>query len=372
MGDQKWHSVVSVLLGSAGFLPAVLFLSLTSSARLGAAADPVFPATPGNTAAAQARRVGPQIVFEEEVINFGRVEHGRRIPHTFRFTNTGSKLLEILNVDPACGCTRAGAWDRTVAPAQSGQIPLELDTTGMVGGVRRSIKVTTNVPSRRELRLWLEGEVEAALSAEPASLAFGVLYPENQPWRKRVRIIPLQAKAAALELPHSDSPAFVATLRETQPGKEFELAVEARSGLTPGAYAGEIKVRLSGAGANELVIPVSAYMPDAVLVRPKQIKLRSDPLPAAQERTLSVRYTRAGRLEIGKVAVLAPGVTAKVQTIKAGREFRITVKFPQGFVLPPDGTAAQVETNDPGARVVTIPILADRVSGGSGGTSQRR
>lgn len=51
----------------------------------------------------------PQFKFEEEVYDFGNVEAGAEVSHTFRFKNTGKTPLTILSAKGSCGCTKVEA-----------------------------------------------------------------------------------------------------------------------------------------------------------------------------------------------------------------------------------------------------------------------
>ena len=68
---------------------------------------------------------GPKIQFADIVYDFGKVNSGAPVKHTFVFTNIGTATLQILDVHPGCGCTTAGTWDKQVEPGKTGSIPLE-------------------------------------------------------------------------------------------------------------------------------------------------------------------------------------------------------------------------------------------------------
>src|SRR5437899_12094401 len=69
---------------------------------------------------------GPRIAFDQTAYDFGKVESGELIKHTFFFTNTGNALLEVSDVRPSCGCTAAGAWATQVEPGKFRSIPVQV------------------------------------------------------------------------------------------------------------------------------------------------------------------------------------------------------------------------------------------------------
>ncbi len=59
-------------------------------AMLGAAFFPVH-----------AQEKAPQIVFDNQTKDFGKVTEGELLKHVFRFTNKGNATLEIIKVEPS-------------------------------------------------------------------------------------------------------------------------------------------------------------------------------------------------------------------------------------------------------------------------------
>src|SRR5689334_22874776 len=82
---------------------------------------------------------GPQIQFDNQVYDFGKVTAGDVVKHTFVFTNTGTQTLELSDVHPSCGCTTAGDWTRKVEPGQTGSIPLQVNTANFNGAVTKTV-----------------------------------------------------------------------------------------------------------------------------------------------------------------------------------------------------------------------------------------
>src|SRR6187402_1557444 len=47
----------------------------------------------------------PEMTFEEEVFDFGKIIQGEKVTHAFTFKNTGKKSLIISSASGSCGCT---------------------------------------------------------------------------------------------------------------------------------------------------------------------------------------------------------------------------------------------------------------------------
>ncbi|MEP0478836.1 MAG: DUF1573 domain-containing protein, partial [Nonlabens sp.] len=60
------------------------------------------------TAAAASKEVAgdyPEMTFAETEFDFGTVEEGAVVEHEYKFTNTGSAPLIVVNAKGSCGCT---------------------------------------------------------------------------------------------------------------------------------------------------------------------------------------------------------------------------------------------------------------------------
>lgn len=101
----------------------------------------------------------PAIKFKSTTIDFGEVESGKIVDINFEFENTGSDLLIINNVIPACGCTTAGLTKKEYKGGEKGTIASRFNTNGYNGKVIKTITVTSNDPAAAETHLTLSGTV---------------------------------------------------------------------------------------------------------------------------------------------------------------------------------------------------------------------
>ena len=96
----------------------------------------------------------PIIAFEEEFHDFGEVQEGEVVEHTFTFTNEGEGPLIISNAQGSCGCT-VPDWPRQpFAPGQKGQIKVSFDSKNRAGRQDKRVTLTTNaVPQSKVLNI---------------------------------------------------------------------------------------------------------------------------------------------------------------------------------------------------------------------------
>ena len=100
----------------------------------------------------------PEITFEQEEQDFGTIEQGDNVEHTFKFTNTGNTDLVIAKAQASCGCT-VPYWPREpIRPGESSEIRVTYHSKGKSGKQRKSITVTSNtVPNKKTI--YITGEV---------------------------------------------------------------------------------------------------------------------------------------------------------------------------------------------------------------------
>jgi uncharacterized protein DUF1573 len=114
-------------------------------------------------------------VFDQTSYDFGDVEQGARVAHTYTFRNDGGLDLTIDNVRAFCGCTAAVASARVVSPGGAGRIEVTFDTARDFGRTPRSITVYTNDPLQPVTTLALVGNVDADVAVDPVDLYVGHL-----------------------------------------------------------------------------------------------------------------------------------------------------------------------------------------------------
>lgn len=130
--------------------------------------QPVQPQTPPVPS-------GPKTVmsFGEEVWDFGSVNDGEKVEHTYKFKNSGNDPLIISNATGSCGCT-VPQWPREpIAPGKSGEIKVVFDSKGKQGKRNQQVTITANTePATTTIRM--TGEVislggAAATTTQPTT-----------------------------------------------------------------------------------------------------------------------------------------------------------------------------------------------------------
>ncbi len=100
------------------------------------------------------------IKFEKTTHNFGTFsEANPKVTCSFKFTNTGTKLLVIHQAIASCGCTVPQYPKEPIKPGESGEIIVTYDGEGKFPGhFRKTITLRTNA-KQEIVRLYVEGEM---------------------------------------------------------------------------------------------------------------------------------------------------------------------------------------------------------------------
>ncbi len=200
---------------------------------------------------------GQTIAVDIPSADAGTVQRGTVITKEFVVKNTGSALLRIADVKPACGCTRA-KFDKTIAPGGTGKIVLTIDTKSFRGPISKSAKVLSNDSATPEISLIVVASVRGIVRAEPS---------------ESLRIQAMQGHLGKAELlltsEHADFKPTAITTTESylhavlnpaiEPGN-WKVRVFSDSKAPAGPILGEVIVKTGITEEPEFRIPVSGVI----------------------------------------------------------------------------------------------------------------
>ena len=134
-------------------------------------APTVTPPTSPTATATPPAPTGPTTTmnFEELTFDFGTVQEGEKVSHTYKFTNTGSEPLVLSDAKGSCGCT-VPKWPREpIAPGASSEIVVEFNSQGKKGQRNQKVTLTANTNPPQTF-LSLTGTVNPADGATQPSI----------------------------------------------------------------------------------------------------------------------------------------------------------------------------------------------------------
>ena len=96
--------------------------------------------------------------FAEKTHEFGTINEGDIVEHTFAFTNTGDAPLIIQDARATCGCTIPKKPEGPVAPGESSEIQVRFNSQGKSGMQNKTITITANTEPATT-QLFIKAEV---------------------------------------------------------------------------------------------------------------------------------------------------------------------------------------------------------------------
>ncbi|UMB60886.1 DUF1573 domain-containing protein [Lutibacter sp. A80] len=92
----------------------------------------------------------PAFEFEQEVIDYGKIEQNADGVRAFKFTNTGKSPLIISRIQSSCGCTVPTKPKDPIMPGKTGEIEVKY-ATNRIGGFNKTITIFSNAtePTKR-------------------------------------------------------------------------------------------------------------------------------------------------------------------------------------------------------------------------------
>lgn len=121
-----------------------------------AANQPEVPADTVNVA---------RLDFPEKDFEFGVVDEGDKVNHTFTFKNTGKVPLTITNARGSCGCTVPDWPKEPIAVGDEGEIKVVFNTKGKRNKQTKTVTLTANTYPVNTV-LTLKGDVTPDPKAE--------------------------------------------------------------------------------------------------------------------------------------------------------------------------------------------------------------
>jgi hypothetical protein len=101
----------------------------------------------------------PVLSVDNPEFQFGKINQGEKVEHTYVLTNSGKSDLRIRKVSASCGCTAVQPEKTVVAPGESVNIKTVFNSAGKVGNQNKTVTIITNDPKKSKMILWVKGEV---------------------------------------------------------------------------------------------------------------------------------------------------------------------------------------------------------------------
>lgn len=183
---------------------------------------------------------GPAIRFDNEVTgfgdvkavyNFGEINNGETLSHTFSYFNPGSDTLVLRNVHSTCpSCTIIENYDKIIAPGGKGKIRVTYKAKGASRPVHQKTYITTNIPEGNRIALMLKGTLIGekrtdTIKVVPYPLNFGRIEPTDSFRESKVRVKNYFTKALSVTDIIASNNRTEVSVETALEGKEYIIVV---------------------------------------------------------------------------------------------------------------------------------------------------
>jgi hypothetical protein len=111
----------------------------------------------------------PDIKFEQETHDFGRISQGEKVSHAFKFKNTGGANLIISSANGSCGCTVPEYPKKPILPGEEAVVNVVFSSEGKSGMVEKTVTLVTNCEPSTKI-IYIKANIIVPTSANPNQL----------------------------------------------------------------------------------------------------------------------------------------------------------------------------------------------------------
>jgi hypothetical protein len=311
----------------------------------------------------------PRAAVVKNGFDLGVVAVGQDVEQVFDVRNDGDAPLTLGKATVSRG-GKVTAAPATIAPGQTGQVRLAVDTFLVRGKVPVMAAFPTNDPVTARLELTLSIEVKPFISIDPGQARY--LMVQGAPAgtiRQRVWAPDADIVITGATSPH----AFLAVAFREATAGERDPAVDRRQWLVDitlptdapvGALAGHVVLSIAHPAQKKAWIPVSGFVRPMFAVTPPAADLGTFDPKAPSLGVLVVKNFADESAELTAVTCTIAGLRPAIEVVEAGHHWRIRLSADPALSGPVQGTL-RITTSSPKVPFIEVPLSGVAKPGGS-------
>ena len=294
--------------------------------------------------------------------DFGPVEPGRRLRHTFTIRNSGTAPLTILGVD----VSEPGMRSRVsgpVTPGESGQIGIEWDTDRPNGNLDGQAVVRTNDPQRPRVTFTMTGVVTRSIDIRPSPDVFFTVF-RDETAERRVTIVNTEERPLTIKGIRPVGGHVTAELQTVQPGKTYELVMKVPRGLPAGRYLEAVDIDTDHPRLTQLRVAVNVFVKDNLFTSPEVIDFGTLSLEHVASSSSFALYSQSTTLKKREGIFAIISITTDVPCLRIERSpqgtsgtfgFTVSIDPKRVHAGSLDGSI-RIQTDDKTFPVIVLPV----------------
>jgi hypothetical protein len=204
-------------------------------------------------------RARADLYAAQATVDVGEVRCGAPLKYLFTFVNRGSEPVEIVQVQPSCGCLTPRLAQARLQPKDQGTLLLEVNTLSQASGPHSwpvRIHYQTGA-GELELTLQLTGKIITEIIMQPAALT---LFTETA-LEHSLTLTDLRSRPLTITAVHVSSSRLQAHVRDSGQDPQGHLrctiAVAISADCPPGRYEDILSVCTDDSAYAELHVPIT-------------------------------------------------------------------------------------------------------------------
>jgi hypothetical protein len=289
-----------------------------------------FVVLAGLIAAAPASAGWADRLFDEHVRDFGTVQRGPMLTHSFRVVNNTGSPVVIGMVRASCGCTSAHAVKSYLAPGEETAILAQIDTTRFGGAKVVTIYVSFNEPNYDEVRLSVQWIARDDFRVAPDSLAFGQLRRGSKDTATTTVTFYGQDGIQVTGV-RSETNYILTSVKEVRRGNgevAYEVTARLRGDLPVGRWFTDLWVKTNNPSIPQVRLPLTVEIEPILTASPETLTVDEVKAGNEAERRLILRGIKPFR--IIKIDGVDAVVSVKDNATEAREVHILTVKVKAG------------------------------------------
>lgn len=298
----------------------------------------------------------PEISFEEQVYDFGRIFTGESVKHEFKFKNIGKSELIIKDVKSSCGCTAALVSKNILQKEESGEVAVKFNAGQYVGKVTKSVVVNSNDPVNQKYKLTITGEVIEEVSVNPKRINFGIIRRGDSCTKKlEIKTVPkLNIEVKKVETPNP----YITIVKNNTIDDSISYMVTVANYDYIGKFSGMVFVYTSSKKQERVDVPFSGEIVGDMTFYPEILSFGNVKAGQDVKRTVIINFINKD-VKIEKIETETNNIDYIVSDLNETGTKKIDVKLRKEITIGKITGNIRIYTNSNLQPVIQIPITGE-------------
>ena len=296
-----------------------------------------------------------QAYFETTEHDFGLIDAGTEVEHTFVLENRGTTPLKILDIKHTCSCTIGQSTSEPIAPGKKTEIKVKMSTSPQENGrLNKIVTVYTSDPKKQRINLKLLATIRQPIIVLPSHISFGRFQKQHLPSKKLEIRIPDPEQVKMLKI-YSLSGNL--KLKITEEGQEHQTCeVSVVPNMSPGRFKGALLIDYTLHGKKgRMEVPFDGELLGDIEARPDRVFFG-----IVRKHQTSTRKVRLSKLvesdiHISSVNSNTDDLSVSLNTIKEGAEYELIISVGPNSSIGEHSAKIEVITSSSKQPLIKIP-----------------